>query len=139
MGFRDPIGVWHGEIVEGHGRHIAAKELGMTEVPIIRLDDLTDEERRAYALIHNQTTMNSGWDNMLLDIELGDITDIDMSVFGFETDTEEFDMDGLDDESEKTSVIVSINCANYDDYESIKDELQNVANKVGASVAVKMA
>lgn len=89
VGFRDPIGVWNGEIVEGHGRHLAAQELGMTEVPIIRLDDLTDEERRAYALIHNQTTMNSGWDISLLDIELGDITDIDMSAFGFGLDEEE--------------------------------------------------
>lgn len=83
VGFRDPIGVWHGEIVEGHGRHQAAQELGMTEVPIIRLDDLTDEERRAYALIHNQTTMNSGWDFSLLERELESF-EMDMSAFGFE-------------------------------------------------------
>ena len=83
VGFRDPIGIWHGEIVEGHGRHIAAKELGMETVPVIRLDDMTDEERRAYMLIHNQTTMNSGFDQTLLDIELGDITGIDMTAFGF--------------------------------------------------------
>lgn len=84
VGFRDPIGIWHGEIVEGHGRHIAAKELGMETVPVIKLDDMTDEERRAYMLIHNQTTMNSGWDMDLLDIELAEITDIDMTAFGFD-------------------------------------------------------
>lgn len=85
VGFRDPIGIWHGEIVEGHGRYLAAQELGMTEVPVIRLDDLTDEERRAYMLIHNQTTMNSGWDYALLETELDEL-DFDMSDFGFEVD-----------------------------------------------------
>ena len=59
VGFNDPIGVWHGEIVEGHGRYMAAQELGLDTVPIIRLDSLTDEQRRAYALIHNKLTMNS--------------------------------------------------------------------------------
>lgn len=53
-GFRDPVGIWKGEIVEGHGRVIAAKELGMKEVPVIRLDDMTDEQRREYALVHKQ-------------------------------------------------------------------------------------
>ena len=66
----DPIGVWHDEIVEGHGRYEAAKQLKLKTVPIIRLDDLTDEQRRAYALVHNQLTMNTGWDFALLDMEL---------------------------------------------------------------------
>ena len=58
----DPIGVWHNEIVEGHGRFQAAKELGIDIVPVIRLDELTDEQRKAYALIHNKLTMNSDFD-----------------------------------------------------------------------------
>ena len=82
-GFKDPIAVWHNEIVEGHGRHLAAQELGLDTVPIIRLDDMTDEQRRAYMLIHNQTTMNSGWDEEMLSMELDGIG-LDMSVFGFE-------------------------------------------------------
>ena len=47
-GFADPIGVWGKQniIVEGHGRYLACKELGIEEVPCIRLDHLTDEERR---------------------------------------------------------------------------------------------
>lgn len=48
FGFNDPIGVWQDIIVEGHGRLLAAKELGMDKVPVIRLDNLTDEQRRAY-------------------------------------------------------------------------------------------
>ena len=81
----DPIGVWHGEIVEGHGRYLALKELGETTIPIIRLDSLTDEQRRAYGLVHNQLTMNSPWDLPALDLELADL-DFDMGEFGFNLD-----------------------------------------------------
>lgn len=83
FGFNDPIGVWNNQIVEGHGRLMAAKELGMTEVPIIRLDELTDEQRKAYALAHNKTAELSDWDFNVLASELQEITDIDMSEFGF--------------------------------------------------------
>lgn len=87
FGFNDPIGIWHGEIVEGHGRYLAALDLKLDAVPIIRLDELTDEQRRAYALIHNKLTMNSPFDLDLLDIELGNI-ELDMEPFGFELDGE---------------------------------------------------
>ena len=82
----DPIGIWHNEIVEGHGRYMALKELGETQVPVIRLDDLTDEQRRAYTLVHNQLTMNSGFDLDTLKVELDNIGEIDMSEFGFNLD-----------------------------------------------------
>lgn len=88
FGFNDPIAVWKdNEIIEGHGRLLACQELGIEEVPIIRLDHLTDEERRAYMLVHNQLTMNSGFDADLLDIELDNIN-MDMEQFGFELKTE---------------------------------------------------
>lgn len=85
FGFRDPIGVWGKKktIVEGHGRQIAALELGLDKVPIIRLDDMTDEERRAYALAHNKTAELSSWNDILLKTEILDIETIDMSEFGF--------------------------------------------------------
>ena len=83
LGFNDPIGIWHNEIVEGHGRYFAAQELGLDTVPVIRLDGLTDEQRRAYTLIHNKLTMNSDFDFDILSAELDDILDIDMSDFGF--------------------------------------------------------
>lgn len=87
-GFNDPIAVWKdNEIIEGHGRLIASIELGIEEVPVIRLDNLTDEERRAYALVHNKLTMNSGYDEELLDLELEGL-DTDMSVFGFDMSEE---------------------------------------------------
>jgi site-specific DNA-methyltransferase (adenine-specific) len=65
---------------------LALKELGETQVPVIRLDDLTDEQRRAYTLVHNQLTMNSGFDLDTLKVELDNIGEIDMSEFGFSLD-----------------------------------------------------
>ena len=93
FGFNDPIGIWSDEnlIVEGHGRLLAAKELGMEEVPCIRLDHLTDEERRAYALAHNKTAELSAWDFNTLDLELAGIEEIDMSQFGFDSPVEELE------------------------------------------------
>ena len=86
FGFLDPIGVWgeNNTIVEGHGRLIAATRLGFKEVPCIRLDTLTDEQRRAYTLAHNKTAELSDWDYEILNAELDGITDINMSDFGFE-------------------------------------------------------
>lgn len=84
FGFKDPIGIWHDTIVEGHGRLLAAKELGMEMVPIIRLDDLTDEQRKAYALAHNKTAELSSWDQELLEEQLKQLSEIDMSLFGFD-------------------------------------------------------
>ena len=86
FGNLDPIGVWHNEVVEGHGRLIAAKELGYTEVPIIRLDELTDEQRRAYALAHNKTAEAGEWDIDLLNAEINELITYDFEDFGFEID-----------------------------------------------------
>lgn len=85
FGMNDPIAVWkNGEIIEGHGRLEACRFLGIEEVPVIHLDDLTDEQRRAYMNVHNQLTMNTGFDLVLLTEELEKIKDIDMSLFGFD-------------------------------------------------------
>lgn len=84
FGFDDPIGIWKGNvIIEGHGRLMAAKQLGMETVPVIRLDHLTEEERRSYALVHNKTAEMSVWDFERLTLELEELPDIDMAEFGF--------------------------------------------------------
>ena len=85
FGFDDPIGVWSEKnvIVEGHGRLQAAKELGMDTVPCIRLDHLTEEQRRAYGLAHNKTAELSSWDFGKLDLELKNLGNFTMSDFGF--------------------------------------------------------
>jgi hypothetical protein len=88
FGFNDPIAIWHGEVVEGHGRLIAATEMGIDVVPIIRLDGLTDEQRRAYSLVHNKLTMNSGFNFDLLQMELESLS-FDMSEFDFDIQEDE--------------------------------------------------
>lgn len=97
FGFNDPVAVWgDNEIVEGHGRLLAVMEMDeIKQVPIIRLDNLTDEQRRAYMLVHNKLTMNTNFDFGLLDIELANI-DIDMETYGFtKVDFDETELDGF--------------------------------------------
>jgi DNA modification methylase len=88
-GFNDPIAISEdNEIIEGHGRLLAVKELGYTEVPCIRLSHLTEPQRRAYILAHNKLTMNSGFDTDLLLGELDFLKDnsADLSLTGFTLD-----------------------------------------------------
>lgn len=100
FGMNDPIAIWkNDEIIEGHGRLVACSELGIDQVPVIRLDDLTDEQRKAYMLVHNQLTMNTDFDIDLLNMELDDITDIDMSDFGFDFDEADDPVEIIEDEA----------------------------------------
>lgn len=85
-GFNDPIGIWKGNvIIEGHGRLIAAKELGLETVPVIRLDHLTDTQRRDYAIRHNRTAELSAWDFGKLEEEIArlEIEGVDLSGLKF--------------------------------------------------------
>lgn len=99
FGMNDPIGVWGDEniIVEGHGRYLALREMGESgKVPVIHLDNLTDEQRKAYALAHNKLTMNTGFDFTVLEEELQNLSDyFDMADFGFFEQS--VDEDALDD------------------------------------------
>lgn len=89
FGFRAPCIVWRNddgrpEVVAGHARIIAAKNLGLKRVPCVSCDDLTDAQRRALTLADNQTTMMTGWDEDLLSYELDTLSmDFDMTDFGF--------------------------------------------------------
>ena len=84
-GFNDPIGIWSDKniIVEGHGRLAAAKKLNMKEVPVIRLDHLTDEQRKEYGIIHNKSAELSEWD---FDLLAEDILELDFSDFDIDWD-----------------------------------------------------
>lgn len=82
FGMNDPIGIWKDNIiVEGHGRLLACKQLGMNEVPCVRLDHLTDEQRREYAIAHNATAELSEWD---FDILPDELAELDLSDFDFD-------------------------------------------------------
>ena len=91
FGFNDPIAISNGVIVEGHGRLLAGQKLGIEELPVIRLDGLTEAQRRAYTLIHNQLTLNSDFDLDTLNSELEDLQslddfELDFADFGFDFD-----------------------------------------------------
>ena len=105
FGNNDPIAIWGKDniIVEGHGRLEALKQLGYDEVEVIRLDHLTDEERRAYTLVHNKLTMNTDFDDSILNLELEDIKDIDMSDFDLEIQEQLEEDDFKENERERTN------------------------------------
>lgn len=85
FGFKVPIVIdMNGVIVAGDTRYKAAKKLGMNEVPCIVADDLTDEQLKAFRLADNKVAEKAEWDFDLLNMELSDIFDIDMDLFGFE-------------------------------------------------------
>ena len=85
FGNNDPIAIdENNRIIEGHGRLLALKQMGETEAPVIRLKHLTEEQKRAYILVHNQLTLNTGFDEELLRTELESILEIDMGDFGFD-------------------------------------------------------
>ena len=99
FGMNDPIAVWKdNEIIEGHGRLMACQKIGMDTVPVIRLDERTDEQRRAYMNVHNQLTMSTGFDLDLLSQELAKINNIDMSLFGFDVQTSSEEDEVVEDE-----------------------------------------
>lgn len=89
FGFSNPVLVdKHNRIIAGHGRVAAAKLLGLTEVPTICLEDLTEDQIRAYVIADNKLAENAGWDKSILAIELQHLlsidTDFDVSITGFE-------------------------------------------------------
>ena len=84
FGNNDPIAVDEDHIIiEGHGRYLALKELGYEKAECIILSNLTDEQKEAYRLVHNQLTMNTGFDMNLLKESLNNLS-FDMSKLGFE-------------------------------------------------------
>jgi ParB-like chromosome segregation protein Spo0J len=87
FGFLNPI-IIDGDngIIAGHGRVMAAKKLGMTELPCVDAKHLSDAQRRAYVIADNKLALNAEWDYEMLKIELGDLEalDFDLSVIGFD-------------------------------------------------------
>ncbi|MDB5538893.1 MAG: methylase [Devosia sp.] len=81
FGFTNPVLISDaGEIIAGHGRVLAARELGIETVPTLKLSHLSAEERRAYVLADNKLALNAGWDMEILSIELQALIDLDFDV-----------------------------------------------------------
>lgn len=89
FGFTNPVLIdGEGVIIAGHGRTIAAQRLNMKEVPCLRLDYLTEAQKKAYVIADNKLALNAGWDDEMLALELGDLKDLDfdLSLTGFDDD-----------------------------------------------------
>jgi len=89
FGFTNPILVdSHDGIIAGHGRLMAAQELGLKTVPVVVLDHLSERQRKAYILADNQLALNAAWDTDLLREELQDLAeqDFDLTLIGFSDD-----------------------------------------------------
>jgi len=109
FGWTNPILVdGQNGIIAGHGRLAAARKLGLTEVPVIVLDHLSEAQKKALVIADNKLASNAGWDDEMLRLELGDLQEMgfDATIAGFTT--EELDAllnvtectDGLTDEDE---------------------------------------
>ena len=119
FGMNDPIGIWNNEIVEGHGRILACKELGYKQIPVIKLDHLTDEERKSYIIAHNKLTMNSDFDIDILRTELENLKELD-----FDLELTGFNVDELDDILGK----------NEEEIEIVEDEVPDVPEEPKAKL-----
>ena len=98
--FLDPIAVdENGEVLEGHGRLLAAKRRGDSTIPVIQITGLSDAQKVAYRLAHNKLTMNTGFDPEMLKIDFEFLQDseFELSLTGFE----ELELSFLDDEPEE--------------------------------------
>jgi len=87
FGFTNPVLIdGKGGIIAGHGRVMAAKKLGIDEVPCIELSNLSKAQRKAYVIADNQLALNSGWDLDMLKIEIQGLqeVDFDISILGFD-------------------------------------------------------
>src|ERR1039457_6446179 len=89
FGFNAPILVASDSgIIAGHGRLLAARKLGLAEVPVVVLDHLSETQRRAYIIADNKLAINAGWDEKALAAELRDLDGegVDLAVVGFSDD-----------------------------------------------------
>ncbi len=89
FGFTNPVLVdADGGIIAGHGRVLAARKLSLTEVPCIRLDYLTDTQRKAYVIADNKLALNASWDDEMLVLEIKELeaADFDIELLGFTAD-----------------------------------------------------
>ena len=102
-GWTTPVLVDEGDqIIAGHGRVMAARKLGIEEVPVMVARGWSDAQRRAYVLADNQLALNSGWDMDLLKVELGDLSEMgfDLDLIGFD----QKEIDGISDDEVQENV-----------------------------------
>lgn len=144
FGFKQPIVIDKANVIVcGHTRLKAAKKLGYATVPCVIADDLNEEQIKAFRLADNKTAELAGWDFDILDEELEDIGDIDMSVFGFEDEENQSYIDellenGLQSKSECETFEVTF-CFPLEVEEEIKAYIKEKSKAAIVDAIVKMA
>lgn len=111
FGFNNPILVDHNNVViAGHGRLLAAKKIGLDKVPTLKLEHMSEKDKKAYILADNKLAENAGWDNQILKLELEGLiefdTDFDLTITGFSTP--EIDLIFHDDNNPKPQEIEAL-------------------------------
>jgi hypothetical protein len=118
FGFKVPLVIDSDNVIVcGHTRYLAAKKLGLKTVPCIIADDLTDEQIKAFRLADNKVAEKATWDKDLLNIELGDIINFNMSDFGFDFSIDSAENESLDNEPtefHRDKTLKSYNLAMFD-------------------------
>ena len=109
FGWTNPILVDDGlGVIAGHGRLAAAKSLGLTDVPVMRLSGMSEAQRKAYVIADNRLAETAGWDDDLLRLEIGSLIEMDLEfeieAIGFETGEIDVLMAGEDNGSAAESV-----------------------------------
>ena len=127
FGFVNPVLIdEEGGIIAGHGRVMAARKLGIAEVPCIRLSHLNENQKRAYIIADNKLALNAGWDDELLKLEIQDLSDneFNLDLIGFSAyellkimDLEE--KEEQPDQPVEAVFEVVISCANEAEQENI--------------------
>ena len=133
FGFNDPLGIWgdNNIILEGNGRLEALHLLGINKAPCIRLDHLSDEERKAYIIAHNHLNLETGFDERELLQQLEELQgSINLDSLGIETEKYISKLNELEKKELKpyTQVhyLVSIDINNHDKIVSLLEQLKKI-------------
>lgn len=137
FGFVQPVVIdKNNEIVIGHCRVLASKKLNLETVPCVCVDELTEEQVKALRLADNKTNELSDWDFNILNNELENIIDIDMSEFGFDInmDVEKSEERNSKEIQLKEEYNIVIECEDEEETEKIYNEMTERGYKCRVSV-----
>lgn len=137
FGFKVPLVIDKDNvIVTGHTRYKAAELLGLDKVPCIVADDLSEEQIKAFRLADNKVGESSEWDDALLQLEMFDITNIDLSDFGFDIES---DIEEEKKQEEKKSLYEKMQLRAFEHYDYVvfvfrnSMDWMNIVNEFGLS------